>query len=67
MQRDGSFHEFDILEQPDLVVGEELDRRHGADAAGVKGRRMNVPAFHQAEHLAGQPAHLESLEIETVR
>ena len=65
VQRHDLLHELDVLHQPDEVVGEELDRGHRADASRIKGRRVDVPAFHQAEHLAGHPAHLQGFAIET--
>ena len=64
VQRHDLLHELDVLHQPDEVVGEELQRGHGADAAGVERRRVDVPAFHQAEHLARHPAHLQRLAVE---
>ena len=67
MQRHDLLHELDVLHQPDEVVGEELLRGHGADAAGVERRGVDVPAFHQAEHLARQPAHLQALRGRTRR
>ena len=35
----------------------------GADAARIKRRRVHVPAFHQAEHLARHAADLQRLSI----
>ena len=64
MQRHHLLHELDILHQPHQVVGEELNRGHGADAARIQSGRMHVPAFHQAEHLAGHAAHLQRFAIE---
>ena len=54
VQRHALLHELDVPHQPDEVVGEELHGGHGADAAGVERRGVDVPALHQAEHLAGQ-------------
>ena len=34
VQRDGSFHELDVLEQTHLIVSEELDRRYGPPPPG---------------------------------
>ena len=67
MQGHDFLHELDILHQPHEVIGEELDRRHRADAARIQRRRMHVPAFHQAEHLARQPAHLQRFAVELAR
>ena len=64
MQRHDPLHELDVLQQPDQIIVEQLHARHGADAAGIERRGMHVPAFHQAEHLARQPAHLQRFEIE---
>ena len=64
VQRHDLLHELDVLHQPHQVVGEELHGRHGADAAGIERRGMDVPAFHQAEHLARQPAHLQRFAVE---
>ena len=64
MQRHDLLHELDILHQADEIVGEELHRRHRTDAAGIERRRMNVAAFHQAEHLARHAAHLQRFAIE---
>ena len=52
VQRHDLLHELDVLHQADQVVGEELDGRHGADAAGIERGGMHVPPFHQAEHFA---------------
>ncbi len=64
MQRHDLLHEFDILHQPNQVVGKQLDGGHGADSAGIQRRRMHVAAFHQAEHLARHAAHGQRLAIE---
>ena len=64
VQRNNLLHELHIFHQPDEVVGEKLNRGHRADAAGIKRRRMHVPAFHQAEHLARHAAHLQRFAIE---
>ena len=47
-----------------MVVGHQLDRRDRPDAAGVQRRGVDVPALHQAEHLARPPAHLQGLAVE---
>ena len=52
VQRHAFLHEFDVAHQPGQVVGEQLHRRHRADAARIERRRMDVAPFHQAEHLA---------------
>src|SRR5215472_1272105 len=67
MQRNHPFHEFDILHQPDQVVGKELNRGYRAHASGVQCRGMHVPPFHEAEHLPCQTAHLQSLPVELAR
>ena len=64
MQRDDLLHELHILHQTNQIVGEELDRRNGANSAGVKSRWMNMASFHQAEHLTRHAAHLQSFPIE---
>ena len=64
VQRHDLLHELDVLHQADQVVGEELDGRHGADAAGIERGGMDVAAFHQAEHLARHAAHLQRFAIE---
>ena len=53
--------------QARVVVGEELDGRRRADAAGVERRRVDVAPLHEAEHLPGVPAHLERLAVELAR
>ena len=64
MQRHDFLHELDILHQPHQVVGEELNRGHGANAAGIERGGMHVPAFHQAEHFARHAAHLQRFAVE---
>ena len=64
VQRHDLLHELDVLHQPDEVVGEELDGRHGADAARIERRGVDVPPFHQAEHLARVAAHVQRLAVE---
>ena len=63
MQRHDLLHELDVLHQPHQVVGEELHGGHRSHAAGIERRGMDVPAFHQAEHLARQPAHLQRFAV----
>ena len=64
MQRQDLLHELDIFHETNEIVSEELNSRHCAYAARIERRRMNVPALHQAEHLARHAAHLQSLAIE---
>ena len=64
VQRHALLHELDVFHQPHQIIGEELDGRHRADAAGIERRGMHVPAFHQAEHLARLAADLQRLAIE---
>ena len=64
VQGDDFFHEFDIFQQSHLIITEELDAGHRPDPARVKGRGVDMPALHQAEHLPGQPAHLKRLAVE---
>jgi hypothetical protein len=64
VQRDDSLHELHILQQPHEIIVEQLHAGDCPHAAGIQGRGMSVPAFHQAEHLAGKSAHLQRLEIE---
>ena len=52
VHRHHALHELDVAHQTDVVVGEQLDGRGRADAAGIQRRRMDVTAFHEAEHLA---------------
>ena len=67
MQRNNLLHELDILHQPNQVVGEELNGRHGSHTARIQRGRMHVPPFHQAEHLARHAAHLQRFAIELPR
>jgi hypothetical protein len=64
VQRHNLLHVLDVLHQPDQVVREELLRGHGADAAGVECRGVDVAALHEAEHFARQPAHDEGFAVE---
>ena len=64
VHRHDLLHELDVLHQADEIVGERLDRRHRADAAGIERRRVHVASFHQAEHLAREPAHHQRLAVE---
>ena len=64
VHRHDLLHELDVAHQPGHVVGHQLDRRGGADAARIQRRRMHVPALHQAEHLACPPADLQRLAVE---
>ena len=57
-------HELHVAHQPGHVVGHQLNRRGGADAARVQRGRMHVPAFHEAEHLSRPPADLQRLAVE---
>ena len=64
VERHHPLEELGVLHQPDQVVVEQLDRGHGADAARVQGGGVDVAALHQAEHLPGDPALVERLEVE---
>ena len=64
VQRHDALHELDVAHQPGQVVGEQLDRRRRADAARVERGRVDVPALHQAEHLARVAADLQRLAVE---
>ena len=64
VQRHHALHELHIAHEARVVVGEELDRRGGADAAGVERRGMHVTSLHEAEHLARPPADLQRLAVE---
>ena len=64
MHRHRALQELDIAHQARQVIGEKLDRRHRADAAGVERRGMHVASFHQAEHLARVAADLQGFAIE---
>ena len=64
MQRNDLLHELHILHQTHQIIGEELDGRHRADAAGIQRGRMHMAAFHQAEHLARHAAHGQRFAIE---
>ena len=57
-------HELDVAHQPGHVVRHQLNGGGGADAAGVQRGRMDVPTFHQAEHLSRPPADLQRLPVE---
>ena len=57
-------HELHVAHQADVVVGEQLDRRGGADAARVERGGVHVATLHQAEHLPGVPADLQCLAVE---
>ncbi len=59
-----ALHELHVAHQPADVVGEELDRGGGADAARVQRRGVNVAPLHQAEHLTGVAADLQRLAVE---
>ena len=64
VHRHDLLHELDIAHQPGHVVGHQLNGGRGADAARIQRGRMDVPAFHQAEHLSRPPADLQRLPIE---
>ena len=64
VHRHDALQELDVPHEARQVVGEELDRRHRADAAGIERRRMDVPALHQTEHLPRPAAHLQRLAVE---
>jgi len=64
VQRHAALHEFGVGGEPHQVFGEELVRRHRADAAGIERRGVRMAPFHQAEHFARQPAHDKSFTIE---
>ncbi len=64
VHRHDLLHELDVAHQPGHVVGHQLDGGGGADAARVQRGRMDVPAFHQAEHLPRPPADLQRLPVE---
>lgn len=57
-------HELDVTHEPGHVVGHQLDRGCRANSAGIQGRRVYVPAFHEAEHLSGVSADLQRLPVE---
>jgi len=56
-----------VLHQADDVIGEKLHGGYGSDSAGIKRGRMHVAAFHEAEHLAGHAAHLQSFKGKKIR
>ena len=64
VHRHDLLHELDVAHQPGEVVGHQLDRGDGADAARIQRGGMDVAALHQAEHLPGAPAHLQRLAVE---
>ncbi len=64
VERDGLLDEVEDVEQPAEVVGEQRRLGHRADAAGIDRRRMDVPALHQAEHLARDPRDLQRLLVD---
>ena len=65
MQRHDFLHELAVAHEPDEVVSEELNRRHRADAAWIKRRRMNVTSFHETKHLARVPADVQGSRDKT--
>ena len=64
VHRHDLLHELDVAHQPAQVVGHQLDGGDRADPARVQRGRVDVPALHQAEHLAGVPADLQRLAVE---
>ena len=64
VQRHHPLDEVDVPGEPHQVFVEQLHRRNGADAPRVERGRVHVAPLHQAEHLAGQPAHLQRLLVE---
>ena len=64
MHRQAALHELDVAHQPGQVVGEQLHGGDRADAARVQSGRVDVPALHQAEHLARAPGNLQGLAVE---
>ena len=64
VHRHDLLHELHVAHQPGDVVGHQLDRRDGADAARVERRGVHVAPLHQAEHLPGVAADLERLAVE---
>ena len=64
VHRQAALHELHVAHEPGVVVGEELDRGHRADAARVQRGRVHVAPLHQAEHLARVPADLQRLAVE---
>ena len=67
VHRQTALHELHVAHEPDVVVGEELDRRDRADAARVERGRVHVAPLHEAEHLARVPADLQRLAVEVAR
>ena len=67
MHRHDPLHELDVTHQPDVVVGEKLDRGGSANPARVEGRGVHVTTLHEAEHLTCVTAYLERLAIELPR
>src|SRR5215472_4918048 len=63
MHRDDALHEFYVPLSAGQIICEQLDRRHGADAAWVKRRGMNMPSFHETKHLTCHAAYLQSLAV----
>ena len=64
VHRHDLLHELGVAGQPREVVGEQLDRRHRADTAGIERRRVDVAALHQAEHLTRVATDLQRLAVE---
>ncbi len=64
VHRHDPLHELHVAHQADVVVGEQLDRGRGADAARVERGGVHVATLHQAEHLPRVPADLERLAVE---
>ena len=67
VQRHADLHVLDVAHQARIVIGEELLRRDRPGTAGVERRRMHVPPFHEAKHLARIAADLQRLAVEVAR
>ena len=61
--RDDLLHPVHAPHEADQVVREQLRCGHGPHAARVDRGRMDVTSLHQAEHLAGDPAHLQRFHV----
>ena len=64
VERHDLLHEFNVLHEAHEIIGKELDGWDRAYAAWIKRGRMNVPAFHEAEHFTRHAAHLQRFAIE---
>ena len=63
VQRHDALHVLGVAHQPHGVVVEHLDTGHRSDPTRVQGGGVDMAALHQAEHLPGDPAHVQRFEV----